>query len=100
MCIRDSYRTDWEWTGADLTEAVRRLKRWRMAAAAPAGPPADSVIAAIRSALSNDLDAAAAVDAVDRWADDVLDGSSAARPGAGTEVARAVDALLGVSLAG
>ncbi|HON73932.1 MAG TPA: cysteine--1-D-myo-inosityl 2-amino-2-deoxy-alpha-D-glucopyranoside ligase [Dermatophilaceae bacterium] len=98
--LRHHYRTDWEWTGADLTEAVRRLKRWRMAAAAPAGPPADSVIAAIRSALSNDLDAAAAVHAVDRWADDVLDGSSAARPGAGTEVARAVDALLGVSLAG
>ena len=70
-----------------------------MAAAAPAGPPADRVIAAIRSALSNDLDVVAAVDAVDRWANDVLDGSPDAQPGAGTEVARAVDALLGVSLA-
>jgi L-cysteine:1D-myo-inositol 2-amino-2-deoxy-alpha-D-glucopyranoside ligase len=103
--LRHHYRTDWEWTGADLTDAVRRLSRWRMAAAAPTGPPAGGVIAGIRRALADDLDVVAALDAVDGWVEEVLDGvgdadGEDATPGAGVEVARAVDALLGVSLAG
>ncbi len=96
--LRHHYRTDWEWTGADLTEALRRLERWRMATAAPAGPSAGGPVAGIRAALANDLDVVAAVDAVDRWANETLAGGSAAVAGAGAEVARAVDALLGVAL--
>ena len=98
--LRHHYRTDWEWTGADLTEALRRLERWRMATAAPAGPSAGGPVAGIRAALANDLDVVAAVDAVDRWANETLAGGSAAVAGAGAEVARAVDALLGVALDG
>ena len=31
------YRSDWEWTDADLTSAEARLARWREAVALPAG---------------------------------------------------------------
>lgn len=76
---------------------------------------ADRVIAALREALSNDLDTTSALAAVDAWADDVLAGVDATEPatadeagstatsdaafsGEGLRVAEAVDALLGVKL--
>jgi len=76
---------------------------------------ADRVIAALREALSNDLDTTSALAAVDAWADDVLAGVDATEPatadeagstatsdaafsGEGLRVAAAVDALLGVKL--
>jgi len=96
------YRSDWEWTPGDLEAAIARLGRWRAAAAHPvedrdadaAGGADDAVLAAVRERLADDLDAPGALDVLDRWA--------AAAPGsgrgAGASVARAVDALLGVSL--
>jgi L-cysteine:1D-myo-inositol 2-amino-2-deoxy-alpha-D-glucopyranoside ligase len=96
------YRTDWEWTGADLDRAARRLDRWRAAARAAAGDPTTatstlrpgSTVAQIRMALADDLDAPTAVARVDRWADGALDGTSDHEPG----VVDAVDALLGVAI--
>ena len=88
------YRSQWEWTDDVLAQAQARLDRWRAALARPAGPPAAQVLAQIRAAMQDDLDAPRAVAAVDRWA---------AEPGADTDVdlvRRAVDALLGVSLQG
>ncbi|MFC5718681.1 cysteine--1-D-myo-inosityl 2-amino-2-deoxy-alpha-D-glucopyranoside ligase [Streptomyces gamaensis] len=91
------YRADWEWTDAVLTEAVERLGRWRAAVSRPDGPPADALVEEIREALADDLDAPAALAAVDRWA-------AAQAAGGGTDtgapglVSRAVDALLGVAL--
>ncbi|MEU6753419.1 cysteine--1-D-myo-inosityl 2-amino-2-deoxy-alpha-D-glucopyranoside ligase, partial [Spirillospora sp. NPDC046719] len=34
------YRSDWEWTDAELRAAQARLDRWRAAVARPSGPPA------------------------------------------------------------
>ncbi len=86
------YRTDWEWTADDLREAQHRLATWR-AAVGRAGAPPEPVVTAIRAALRNDLDAPAALAAVDDWA------SAAGRDlDAGTAVAQAVDALLGIRL--
>ena len=90
------YRADWSYTDALLAEAQQRLRRWRDAVARPAAPAADELIAAVREALRTDLDAPAALLAVDAWADAVPGESG--DPGAGERVAAVVDALLGVSL--
>ncbi len=91
------YRSDWEWTPGDLETATARLGRWRAAVAAPAGPPADRVLSEVRVALSDDLDAPAALAAVDRWAEDqrLRGGADTAAPAL---VRDTVDALLGVAL--
>ncbi len=91
------YRADWEWTDEVLTEAVARLGRWRAAVSRPDGPSADALVEQIREALADDLDAPAALAAVDRWAaaQEAEGGTDISAPGL---VSRAVDALLGVAL--
>lgn len=91
------YRADWEWTDAVLEEAVARLERWRAAVSRPDGIPADALVEEVREALANDLDAPAALAAVDRWVEDQIasDGDDESAPGL---VSRTVDALLGVAL--
>ncbi|WP_028709313.1 cysteine--1-D-myo-inosityl 2-amino-2-deoxy-alpha-D-glucopyranoside ligase [Propionicicella superfundia] len=91
------YRADWFWTSADLAAAEVRLDRWRRAAARPAGEAADATVSEIGAALCADLDAPAALAAVDAWAERTLNGVGSV-PGAPADVARAVDALLGVDL--
>ncbi len=87
------YRTDWEWTDADLAAGRERLARWREAAQRGSGPAASETIDALRTALRDDLDAPAALEAADAWASAEGDDSDA--PAA---FAQAVDALLGVKL--
>ncbi|ACZ30509.1 cysteine/1-D-myo-inosityl 2-amino-2-deoxy-alpha- D-glucopyranoside ligase [Xylanimonas cellulosilytica DSM 15894] len=86
------YREEWEWTDVELRTAQRRLDTWTSAILSTHddGEPADTVLDAVRAALAADLDAPAALAAVDRWA---------ANPGgdAGVVVAT-VDALLGIEL--
>ncbi|MGW4510022.1 cysteine--1-D-myo-inosityl 2-amino-2-deoxy-alpha-D-glucopyranoside ligase [Streptomyces sp. NPDC004436] len=91
------YRADWEWTDAVLAEAVARLERWRAAVSRPDGIPADGLVEEVREALANDLDAPAALAAVDRWVErqHATDGDDESAPGL---VSRTVDALLGVAL--
>jgi L-cysteine:1D-myo-inositol 2-amino-2-deoxy-alpha-D-glucopyranoside ligase len=91
------YRGDWSWTDDDLSAAEQRLARWREAVERLTGPPADDLLAAVRRHLADDLDAPAALVAVDGWAEAALsgDGSDAGAP----DLVRAtVDALLGVRL--
>jgi L-cysteine:1D-myo-inositol 2-amino-2-deoxy-alpha-D-glucopyranoside ligase len=91
------YRGDWEWTDADLTRGQERLATWRAAVSAPTGPPARATVDSLRLALSDDLDAPAALAAVDRWASDqrLRGGGDQSAPAL---VRDAVDALLGVLL--
>ncbi|MEV7120537.1 cysteine--1-D-myo-inosityl 2-amino-2-deoxy-alpha-D-glucopyranoside ligase [Kitasatospora griseola] len=91
------YRSDWEWTAEDLDSALTRLAAWRAAVSRPDGPSATSLLAEIREALADDLDAPAALAAVDRWAATAHaeGGDDISAPGL---VSRAVDALLGVAL--
>lgn len=91
------YRADWEWTDGVLADAERRLARWRSAVGQPEGPPAAGLVAEIRGALADDLDAPAALAAVDRWAD-AQHGAGGGDAGATGIVTRAVDALLGIAL--
>jgi L-cysteine:1D-myo-inositol 2-amino-2-deoxy-alpha-D-glucopyranoside ligase len=108
--VAHHYRSDWEWTDAVLAGAQARLDRWRAAVAraalggglAPDGatavPAAGSVLATVRMRLADDLDAPAAVAAVDAWADAVLAGPGGAGPEDAALVRDTVDALLGVAL--
>ncbi|MEU5995759.1 cysteine--1-D-myo-inosityl 2-amino-2-deoxy-alpha-D-glucopyranoside ligase [Spirillospora sp. NPDC047418] len=87
------YRADWEWTPDQLEAAVARLARWRAAAARPSGPPAAPLAAAVRGHLADDLDAPAALAAIDDWAG--RDGTDEQAP---AQVRAITDALLGVAL--
>lgn len=95
--LSQHYREDWMWTDEVLTAAVERLATWREAVRLDAALNADDMITAVRAALADDLDAPAALAAVDAWAGASLaiDGDDADAP---SLVARAVDALLGVHL--
>ncbi|WP_069814210.1 cysteine--1-D-myo-inosityl 2-amino-2-deoxy-alpha-D-glucopyranoside ligase [Streptomyces sp. TP-A0874] len=91
------YRADWEWTDGVLEAAVARLERWRSAVSRPDGPPADGLLEEVRRALADDLDAPAALAAVDRWVETqrTTGGTDEGAPGL---VSRTADALLGVAL--
>lgn len=91
------YRADWMWSTDLLVHAQDRLAGWREAVRLDSGLNADGVVAEIRAALADDLDAPRALAAVDAWADASLavDSDDAEAPAL---VARAVDALLGVVL--
>jgi L-cysteine:1D-myo-inositol 2-amino-2-deoxy-alpha-D-glucopyranoside ligase len=91
------YRSDWEWTDADLTGAVGRAERWRAALGAQHGPEGGILLAGVRERLSDDLDAPGALALVDRWVDEALagTGSDASSPGLAV---RLLDTLLGVDL--
>ncbi|GAA0502268.1 L-cysteine:1D-myo-inositol 2-amino-2-deoxy-alpha-D-glucopyranoside ligase [Paractinoplanes deccanensis] len=91
------YRTDREWTDEVLKAGEDRLARWRAAAAAPAGPSGEGLLAAVREALANDLDAPAALAIVDAWAEAALS-ATGDDDQAPALMSRTVDALLGVRL--
>ena len=92
------YRSDWSWTDEGFSDAKQRLGRWRSALAAAPADSAVRLLEDMRSALANDLDAPAAVAAVDRWADQALAGHAAPSAADQALVRDAVDALLGVEL--
>jgi L-cysteine:1D-myo-inositol 2-amino-2-deoxy-alpha-D-glucopyranoside ligase len=91
------YRDDWDWTDELLVSGQNRLHRWREAVRLDAGLNADEVVAQMRAALAHDLDAPAALAAVDAWAGAsvAIDSDDAEAPAL---VARACEALLGVAL--
>ena len=101
VLLAHHYRSEWEWTDGDLPAARARLDRWRAAVSGNGGPEASSTLAAVRAALADDLDAPAALAAVDAWAERALDPARDTADddeGAPGVVARTVDALLGVRL--
>ena len=95
--LSQHYRSDWMWTPDLLVEAQERLAAWREAVRLDSGLNADGVLAEVRAALADDLDAPRALAAVDAWADASLaiDDDDSYAP---AQVARTVDALLGVAL--
>jgi L-cysteine:1D-myo-inositol 2-amino-2-deoxy-alpha-D-glucopyranoside ligase len=88
------YREDWEWTDRDLARAQSRLAAWRGALEHTSLQQADHLVRVVRRSLADDLDAPAALDALDAWAAGWHRGD-----GQGGAVARTlVDARLGVCL--
>jgi L-cysteine:1D-myo-inositol 2-amino-2-deoxy-alpha-D-glucopyranoside ligase len=95
--LSQHYRRDWDWNDGLLSAATQRLNRWREAAWLDAGINADQTIEQMRAALANDLNAPAALAAVDAWAgaSTAIDADDDEAPAL---VARACNALLGVQL--
>jgi L-cysteine:1D-myo-inositol 2-amino-2-deoxy-alpha-D-glucopyranoside ligase len=92
------YRSDWSWTAEGFAEAKDRLATVRRAlAGAPEGSAA-RVITEMRAALAADLDAPAALAAMDRWAAAANSAAAAGCPQDQALVSDAADALLGVVL--
>ncbi|MGH8960920.1 MAG: cysteine--1-D-myo-inosityl 2-amino-2-deoxy-alpha-D-glucopyranoside ligase [Jatrophihabitantaceae bacterium] len=89
------YRADREWTGGRLPTAEARLARWRAAVAQASGPDAQPLLSEVRARLSEDLDTAGAMAAIDRWVADAPVGGDATAPALVSEL---VDALLGIAL--
>jgi L-cysteine:1D-myo-inositol 2-amino-2-deoxy-alpha-D-glucopyranoside ligase len=87
------YRTDRQWYDATLTAGEQRLAAWRAGVRRAAGPSGAALLQDLRAALADDLDAPAALAAVDAWC--AAGGDDAAAPAL---VRDAVDALLGVAL--
>ncbi|MCL1800920.1 MAG: cysteine--1-D-myo-inosityl 2-amino-2-deoxy-alpha-D-glucopyranoside ligase [Promicromonosporaceae bacterium] len=102
------YRSDWEWTDAALAEAEARLTHWRancgpdklpvaptasVASNAQSDGFASETVATIRNALADDLNAPAAIEAVECYL------AAPGRTSGGDQtVAKAIDSLLGVKL--
>jgi L-cysteine:1D-myo-inositol 2-amino-2-deoxy-alpha-D-glucopyranoside ligase len=88
------YRSDWEWTEADLASAEQRYTDWRAVVGRASLAQAEQLVDAVRTALADDLDAPAALGAVDAWAAESDRGD-----GQGTVAIRALlDARLGITL--
>lgn len=92
------YRADWEWFATDIDDAQRRADAWAAAFGTAQGPSAAPVIAGLRRALRDDLNAPRALAEIDEWSSAVLagDGDDPDAPG---QVAAAADALLGIRFA-
>ncbi|MBQ1442692.1 MAG: cysteine--1-D-myo-inosityl 2-amino-2-deoxy-alpha-D-glucopyranoside ligase [Renibacterium sp.] len=97
--LANHYRTDWSWTEQLLAAAQTRLIAWRQAlATAPVGSGMP-LLAELRAALAGDLDAPAALAAVDRWADSAAEPDAPeGDPAEAQLVADAIESLLGVVL--
>jgi L-cysteine:1D-myo-inositol 2-amino-2-deoxy-alpha-D-glucopyranoside ligase len=88
------YRSDWEWTDADLTRAQTRLASWREAVGSATRDQAEALGADVRAALADDLDAPMALAAVDAFV-----AGATGSGGAGTDLVRdLLDARLGILL--
>lgn len=70
--LRHHYRSDWEFVDTELWDAVDTLADWRRALALGAGAPAAAVVESVLGALAADLDAPAALTAVQGWVDATL----------------------------
>ncbi|HIW31109.1 MAG TPA: cysteine--1-D-myo-inosityl 2-amino-2-deoxy-alpha-D-glucopyranoside ligase [Candidatus Luteococcus avicola] len=91
------YRNDWEWTADQIAAAQQRLHRWRSVVAGPTGVPALEAITRARTAIRTDLDAPAAIAALEQW----FEASGSAEgdnPAAREQVRIFVDAVLGIEL--
>jgi L-cysteine:1D-myo-inositol 2-amino-2-deoxy-alpha-D-glucopyranoside ligase len=96
--LANHYRADWSWTDQGFADAKERLTRWRAAVdRAPEGSAA-GLVAAMRTELSNDLNAPGAIDAIDAWAAAALEGVQATSATDAALAGDAINALLGVEL--
>ena len=88
------YRSDHMWTESDLVRAEEFLDEMRIALSRMEVAPTDSAINQIISALADDLDTPAAINALRNWMDATNAGQDGGSPG---ELSRAIDTLLGIA---
>ena len=103
VLLRHHYRSDWEWTDAQLWDAVDTLGQWRKALTLGAGAPAAPVVETVLTALADDLDAPTAVAAIDDWVAATLGDTThgladTSDPDAAATLKPVLDAALGLLL--
>jgi L-cysteine:1D-myo-inositol 2-amino-2-deoxy-alpha-D-glucopyranoside ligase len=87
------YRSDWFYTEGLLAKAEARIQAWEAKLPTTDGAQAEQLLAELRAALADDLNAPAALSSLDAWA------ATADADGSGEQLVRdTVDALLGVDL--
>jgi L-cysteine:1D-myo-inositol 2-amino-2-deoxy-alpha-D-glucopyranoside ligase len=91
------YRSDWEWTDDDLAAASTRLESWRRSVERASYDEVVDLAGDVRRALANDLDAPAALAAVDAVATRTSGAGSGDGSGAGL-LRDLLDARLGILL--
>ncbi len=94
--LSQHYRTDWEWAPDLLRGAQWRLTAWSDAVRRGGDGDSTDVVTAVRAAMARDLDAPAALAAVDAWA--AGDADQVAAPAAAGLVAAVVEESLGIAL--
>ncbi|MFC3687627.1 cysteine--1-D-myo-inosityl 2-amino-2-deoxy-alpha-D-glucopyranoside ligase [Aquipuribacter hungaricus] len=92
------YRSDWSWSEDEVAAAAARAERYRSAVSREGGVEAGSTLDAVRAALAEDLDAPAALAAIDAWCARQEAAEEPLEAGAPGLVSRTLDALLGVRL--
>jgi L-cysteine:1D-myo-inositol 2-amino-2-deoxy-alpha-D-glucopyranoside ligase len=101
VLLRHHYRADWEWTDAQLFDAVDTVAQWRRALSLGRGAPAGPVVEDVLEVLAADLDAPAAVELVQGWVDATLGNDGLADTSDATASATIrdlLDAALGLKL--
>lgn len=93
VLLAHHYRSDWDYDPAALPAAQARLDSWRRAVTRTSGADATGTLEKVRAALRQDLDAPAAMAAIDDWA--AAGGSDSGSPALVRDLA---DALLGLDL--
>ncbi|QIX26712.1 cysteine--1-D-myo-inosityl 2-amino-2-deoxy-alpha-D-glucopyranoside ligase [Nocardioides sp. JQ2195] len=95
--LRHHYRSDWEWTDDQLWTSVDTLASWRETLALGAGAPAAPVVDAVLAAVADDLNAPAALAAIDAWFAATQAGETSDPTAAGS-IRAVLDASLGLAL--
>lgn len=103
LLLSHHYRTDWSYTEDELGQAQARVERWRSALAQPAAARGSALYAELHGALSDDLNAPAALLQVDAWAERVLNDEAAGEAAASDQtveptVTEVLNGLLGLVL--
>lgn len=101
VLLSHHYRSDWEWTNAELGDALDTLDQWRRALALGSGAAAAPVVEDVLGVLASDLDAPSALELIQGWVDATLgkDGLAETEDAtAATTIANLLDAALGLKL--
>lgn len=99
LLLDNHYRSDWSYTDEALAAATQRLATWRDALACEQAGDAQLLTAEIFAALSDDLNAPAALQAVDDWAQIRLQEQTPQEQNLPSiRVVVVLDALLGIKL--
>lgn len=98
LLLGQHYRTDWMYQHHMLAEAEARLAGWREGLAGERDGDGAVLLHQLRTALADDLNAPAALRAIDQWAEVARDREPNAVEQEGVRVKDAVAALTGINL--
>ncbi|NAZ15762.1 cysteine--1-D-myo-inosityl 2-amino-2-deoxy-alpha-D-glucopyranoside ligase [Glutamicibacter soli] len=94
VLLSQHYRSDWFWTDELLAQATERISAWRERLAGTGLAEATALLTRIRARMAEDLNAPAALQAIDQWAATAPEGDGEGE----ALLVDGLDALLGLKL--